>query len=126
MNKVNQKPLVYRYYDELRKNHFGKDNAISRTELAKKMGVDLRRQKQILREINENPEFHKLVSTSKAIYLCKYKSEVLETLSNTWNTAITLINKAKAMTRKMERQGQYQIKFGNYYKDFVTVFEDKE
>lgn len=126
MNKVNQKPLVYRYYDELRKNHFGKDNAISRTELAKKMGVDLRRQKQILREINENPEFHKLVSTSKCIYLCKYKTEVMETLNHTWNTAITLINKAKAMTRKMERQGQYQIKFGNYYKDFITVFEEKE
>lgn len=116
--------LVGRYYDYLKNNHYGAENGIARETLAEIMDVGVSTQKYILKEINENPQYHKLVSTCGSIYMCRTEEEVDKTLNHTWNTAITLIRKAQSMTKKAGRNNQYQMKLGKYYKDIVTVFEE--
>lgn len=117
--------LVGKYYDYLKNNHYGAENGIKATDLADIMGIGVATQKYILKEINENPQYHKLVSTCGSIYMCRSEEEVDKTLNHTWNTAITLIKKARNMTNKASRNNQYQMQLGKYYKDIVTVFEDK-
>ena len=105
MNKV----LVEKYYNRLKTYHLGKENGISRETLASYMNVSLRTQKKVLYEINFNPMYKGLVSTSKSIYICKTPQEAQETIDNTFKSAITLIKKAHAMIKKMGLQNQYNI-----------------
>lgn len=124
MKVKKHKPIVYRYYDLLKQNHLGKENNVKSQVLAEYFGVSRAIQKTILKEINESVDFDKLISTCGSIYMCNTKEEVALTLSHTYNTAITLIKKAQAMQKKAQKQGQYKIKLGEYYKDFITVFEE--
>lgn len=119
------RPIVYRYYDYLKKHHLGAENGISRNELCKIFNINLQTQKTILREINQGTDFDKLVSTSNSIYMCKRKSECQLAIHNELVSALTRLNKAKAMADKLDKQGQFKMSFGQYYKDFITVYEDK-
>jgi hypothetical protein len=120
----NHKPIVYRYYDLLEKYHLGKENSIKSKDLASIMGINVAQQKYILKEINESPDFHKLISTCGSIYMCKTKEEVSLSLKHTKTVAITMIKKYRAMEKKASRQNQYQIQTGDFYKEIITVFED--
>lgn len=124
MEVIKHKPIVYRYYDLLKQNHLGKENGVKSQVLADYFGVSRAFQKTVLKEINESADFDKLISTCGSIYMCQTKEEVDLTLSHTFNTAITLIHKAQSMQKKAKSQGQYKIKLGEYYKDFITVFEE--
>lgn len=118
------RPIVYKYYDLLKTFHLGKENGIKSKDLAMQMGINVAQQKYILKEINESPDFHKLISTCGSIYMCKTKEEVSLSLLHTKTVALTMIKKYRAMEKKVERQNQYQIKTGEFYKEVITVFED--
>ena len=129
MTKVETKkhrPIVYRYYDYLKKNHMGAENGIKSYHLAEVFGVQLGTQKYILKEINESADFDKLISTSGSIYMCKRKDECLKAINNELKTAITRIKKAHAMANKLSKNNNYKIKMGDYYNDFVTVFSEEQ
>ena len=126
METKKHKPIVYRYYDLLKKEYYGKENGIKRKDLAEIMGVDVATQKSILKEINQSPDFDKLISTCGSIYMCKTKEEVDLTLRHTWNTTKTLLDKYMAMSNKAQRNGQAKIALGEYFKQYVTVYEGEK
>lgn len=90
------------------------------------MGIDLATQKYILKEINESADFDKLISTYGSIYMCRRKEECLKAISNEITVGLTRLLKGKAMARKLDKHNQYKMKFGDYYKDKITVYLDDD
>lgn len=117
------RPIVYRYYEYLRKNHLGKENKIKSKELSNIMGVKLPTQKYILKEINESQDFDKLISTCGAIYMCRTQKECELAIKNEINVGLTRLQKGKAMAQKLSRNNQLKLKLGQYYKQVFEVFE---
>jgi DNA-binding transcriptional regulator LsrR (DeoR family) len=103
-------------------NHLGKENGISRIELAKKLGIHERELRRLVKAVNESTEIMKLVSTSHACYMCDTKEECERATRNTYRVAISLFKKAKAMEKKVGLNGQIKIDLGEDYKDFVQTF----
>ena len=128
-NSVKTRPhrnIVYTYYKFLKKYHYGKENSIQSKNLCKIMGIDLATQKYILKEINESADFDKLISTYGSIYMCRRKEECLKAISNEITVGLTRLLKGKAMARKLDKHNQYKMKFGDYYKDKITVYLDDD
>lgn len=123
METKKHKPIVYEYYNYLKKNHYGKEKAINRNDLAKHFKVTLSIQKNILKEINESDLLPKLVSTSGAIYLCKTKKECQIAAFNEFKSGLTRLKKGKKMLAKINLNGQMKIQLGKYYKEAVECFE---
>ena len=118
--------LVYRYYDELKNNYLGEQNGILAEELADRMGIKPRKQRYILQAINESDELPRLVSTCGKIYMCNTEQECVRAFMNEIRSGLTRLQKGKKMAKKVGLNGQYKLKLGEYYKDFVTVFEEQE
>lgn len=117
-------PIVYRLYEYLKNNHYGKENGIRKSELAEYMGITERDLRRITKEINTSPVLEKLVSTTHCCYMCRTEEECAKAIHNTYRMAITLFKKGKAMERKVKLNGQLKIHLGEYYKDFVETFDE--
>lgn len=129
MSKIETKhhePQVYRLYDYLKDNHLGRENGITKTELAQRLGVSERELRKLTKEINTSPELEKIVSTTHCCFLCDTKEECEMTIRNTYRTAISLLKKGKVMERKVGLNGQVKMKLGKYYKDVVETFSSEE
>ena len=114
--------LLYSY---LASNHFGKENGIKRPELAQKLNISERELRMLTKEINTNPVFEKVVSTTHSCYLCKTKDECVKTIKNTYRVAISLFKKAKQMERRVGLNGQIKIPIGSDYKEIVETFVEE-
>lgn len=128
-NKIETKhhePIVYRVYDYLKENHYGKENGIKKPLLASVFDITPRELRKITQTINESDELEKLVSTSHCCYMCKTKEECEKAIRTTYSYAIASFKKAKKMERKTELNNQIKIKLGKYYKDVVETFTDEE
>lgn len=117
-------PIVYDYYNYLKKNCLGRQNGISRSRLCEMFGVSLDIQKQVLREINSSLDFDKMVSTSGSIYICNTEEECRVAIHNEIQSGLARLNKGKIMAKKLGRNGQAKLKLGEYYKQFIEVFEN--
>lgn len=117
-------PIVYDYYDYLKKYCLGRENGISRNRLCEMFKVTLDTQKHILREINNSLDFDKMVSTSGSIYICNTEQECKIAIHNEIQSGLARLNKGKTMAKKLGRNGQYIIKLGKYYRDFMKTFEE--
>ena len=115
-------PIVYRYYDELKKNHLGKQNGINRKILADLMGVKLADQKKILQTINVSDSLLGLVSTCGKIYMCNTEQECITAFMNEIKSGLTRLNKGKKMAEKVGLHNQYKLKLGEYFKDLVEIY----
>lgn len=113
---------IFKLYDYLKANHLGKDNAISRVDLALELGIDERELRRMTREINTSGFLEKLVSTSYKCYMCDTKEECETAIKNTYKTAIALLKKAKRMEKKMGLNGQIKMGLGEDYQDVVDTF----
>ena len=125
MEQKKHRPLVYKYYQYLKKNCYGIENGVKSTELAKLFGIDRATQKYILKEINESPDLPRLISTYGSIYMCRTRKECQNAITNEIKTALTRLNKGKAMAKKLDTNGQYKFKFGEYTKDIIDVYLEK-
>lgn len=112
------KNQIYELAEYLQQNHLGKENGISRSALAKKLGIGEIRLKALRRAINESTEINKLVSTSGSCYMCDTEAECERAISNTFKMGVALIKKGRTMAKKMGLQGQVSID-----KDVVEVFK---
>ena len=119
-------PIVYKVYEILKTNHYGRDNGIRRPILAERLGISERELRKITREINTSNELEKLVSTTHSCYICATKEECEKAIRNTYNVAIAQFKKAKQMEKKVGLNGQLKLKVGKYYKDFVETFSQEE
>lgn len=129
MNKIETKhhePQVYRLYDYLKSNHLGRENGITKPELAQTLNISERELRKLTKEINTSPELEKIVSSTHCCYMCKTKEECEMTIRNTYRTAISLLKKGKAMEKKVGLNGQVKMKLGKYYKDVVETFSSEE
>lgn len=126
MKRIHHQSEVYRLYDYLKVNHFGKENGIKRQELAERLGISLRELRRLTKEINESTELEKLVSTSHCCYMCATKEECEKSIRTTYKVAVALFKKAKQMEKKVGLNGQLKIKLGKYYKDVVETFSSEE
>lgn len=120
---MKHRPIVYRYYDYLKKNHYGKENGISRNKLKEIFGISLDTQKSILAEINNSDVFDKLISTSGSIYMCRTKKECEEAYFNEIKSGLARLLKGKKMADKVMHSGQYKIKYTKEIKDMLETFE---
>lgn len=120
------RPLVYQYYDYLKDNHYGKANGVKRTTLADIFHVDLKTQKNILKEINESDTLTKLISTSGSIYMCQTKEECEQAAFNEFKSGLTRLKKGKKMLKKIDMNGQMKMQLGKYYKEAIECFEENE
>ena len=118
--------IVYRYYDYLKANNYGKENGVKRDVLAKIFNVTIAVQKEILREINEASDLPKLISTSGKIYMCRTEHECEVAAYNEFNSGLTRLKKGKKMLEKMSLNGQMKMKLCKYYKEAVECFEVDE
>ena len=124
-NKVKKHaPIVYRVYDYLKEHHLGAENGILRRDLAQALNLSERKLRAVTAEINASTELEKLVSVSRSCYMCKTEEECAWAVHGTYAQAITLIKKAQTMEKKFGRNGQYKIKLGEHYSDFVETFTE--
>lgn len=129
MSKIKTKhhePQVYRLYDYLKTNHSGRENGITKPELAQRLDISERELRKLTKGINNSPELEKIVSTTHSCFLCNTKEECEMAIRNTYRTAISLLKKGKIMERKVGLNGQVKMKLGKYYKDVVETFSSEE
>ena len=119
---LKHRSIVYEYYSYLKTKCYGKENGIKSSELAKIFGIDVATQKYIIKEINESPDLPRLISTYGSIYMCRTRQECKNAITNEIKTALTRLNKGKAMAKKLDANGQYKFQFGAYTKDIIDVY----
>lgn len=125
-NKIETKhhePIVYRVYDYLKENHYGRENGIKNPDLAQIFDISTRELRKIKQAINESDELEKLVSTSHCCYMCKTKEECEKSIRATYSYAISHFKKAKKMERKTELNNQIKISVGDDLIDIISTFE---
>lgn len=98
-----EKELVDKYYNYLTHYHRGKAEGAGREWLKNFMGVELPTQKLILQEINTNPEYKAVVSTSGSIYACTTEEEVKTAAYNEIRSGLTRLNKGRKMLAKFDK-----------------------
>lgn len=106
---MKNKQKVYDYVDYLTKNHIGKENAICRNALAKKMGVSVVSQKIILRQINSSLEFDIIISRTSSIYVCRTKEECWQEIEARFDVGKAYKTSAGIMAKKVNLEGQYRL-----------------
>ena len=106
--------LIASIYNELRNNHAGRENAVKRSAFAADHGLSEREMRFITHEINENPDFQGMVSTSTALYFCGSKEECIKAIGVTYRAAFTLLRKARRMDRKLREDGQVVLTEHDY------------
>jgi hypothetical protein len=104
-----EKELVGRYFNYLSAHHVGKKQGIKRETLKAIMGTELPTQKLALQEINTNPEYKGVVSTSGSIYLCTTEQEAKTAAYNEIRSGLTRLNKGKKMLKKYQDSKQFKI-----------------
>lgn len=102
-NNTSELKALYQY---LKENHFGYENRIKARDLALATRKSVRKLRAYCEAINRSSEFERLISTSEAIYLCKDHLDCAKALRNTYRQAISLLNKARAMEKKIGLNGQ--------------------
>lgn len=131
METIKHAPDVYKLYDYLQQNHLGEKNMISRdylqTQLARDgiMIIKGRELRKTIQTINGSNQLEKIISTSGGIYMCRTEDECQRAIHTTFAAAISLMKKAQSMNKKMNLNGQYKFKFGEYYKEFIKTFEEE-
>ena len=124
-NKRVTKELVAEIYADLEANHLGRENAVKRAEYAQDFGLSEREMRLVTHEINYNPDYEGIISTSSALYMCNDKKECLKACGVTYAAAFSLMRKARKMEKKIRANGQF--KFNEKDNDYlVSCYFDKK
>lgn len=117
--------LIASIYNELRNNHAGRKNAVKRSVFAADHGLSEREMRFITHEINGNPEYQGMLSTSTALYFCDSKEECIKAIGVTYRSAFTLLRKARRMEKKLREDGQVVLT-ENDFKTLRAYFFDRD
>lgn len=117
LKTIHHSPLVYRVYDELKKN-IGKENAISAEELSSQFGLSHRRLRTVIREIRNSTELEKAIGSSdKGYYVCTI-DDIDASIQRLLNYAFSTLKVARAIEKKAGRNGQIKMQLGKYFKEY--------
>ena len=111
-------------YNYLKNKHLGIENGIKKKELSIVVGIDERELRRLTAYINKSNKFEKLISTRGYCYMCRNAEECLSSIINTYKVAVSQFKKAKSMEKKLGLNGQYKIRLGEDYKEFVETFTE--
>ena len=113
---VHHSPLTYRIYDELKK-HVGRANSISAEALSDMFGISQRQLREHIRIIRRSGELEKVIGSANGGYYVCTAEEVEKAINRLIHASKNMLKTASVMAKKAERNGQYKIKFGDYFKD---------
>lgn len=119
------KPIIYKIYNEM-KCHTGKKFAISGGELSAMFFISQRQLREYIHEICESTELSKIILTCNKGYYIPLEEEGITDISRIYNQAFSLLRRARALEKKAGLEGQYKLKLGKFYKDYITAFGDKQ
>lgn len=114
-------PITYRIYKEL-KNHIGKENAISGADLAGRFGISRRKLREKIHEIRESAELSKVILACNKGYYIPRAEEGMRDINRLYSQAFSLLKAARASEKKAGLEGQYKLKLGEFYQDYVKAF----
>ena len=103
------KEIIAEVYADLERNHLGSENAVKRSEFAEAHRLSERKMRYVTHEINNNPEYEGIISTSSALYMCNDKQECLKACGVTYAAAFSLLRKARKMEKKIRANGQFKF-----------------
>lgn len=121
METKKHNPIVYRIYDEM-KNHIGKENAISGAKLSGMFGISDRTLREHIRKIRECGELSKVILTCNKGYYIPTQEDGMRDNNRLYNQAFSLLRSAREQDKKAGREGQFKIKMGEFYQDYVQAF----
>lgn len=110
-------PIVYKIYEEL-KNHVGRNNAISATELSAKFNLSKRGLREVIHTIRNSNELEKVIGSSNSGYYICTEEDCEKAIERIFRQAISTFKVGHSMKKKIALNGQAKIKMGDYYKDF--------
>lgn len=119
------KPITYKLYWYLRENCYGVENAISNADLAMAMGINERMVRTIVNEIDSAygiEEFSHIIASGNQGYWIATDEDEWITFNRLWTEVITRLKRLRIMGKKKSDDGQYKIKFGQYYQEIVDTF----
>ena len=116
-------PITYRIYDTL-KQHCGKENAISGADLSAMFGIDKRQLRKHIHTIRESQELSKVILACNKGYYIPTVEEGTHDINRLYSQAFSLLRIARASEKKAGLEGQYKIKLGEFYQDYVKAFGD--
>lgn len=114
-------PITYKIYKEL-KNHIGKANAVSGRELSEQFGISQRQLREYIHEIRESTKLSKVILTCNKGYYIPLKEEGIKDINRLYSQAFSLLKIARVSEKKAGLEGQYKLKLGKFYKDYVQAF----
>lgn len=114
-------PIVYRIYDEM-KNHIGKENAISGAKLSAKFDISERKLRDYIRIIRQSGELSKVILTCNKGYYIPTKQDGMRDNNRLYSQAFSLLRAAREQDKKAGLDGQFKIKMGEFYKDYVQAY----
>lgn len=113
---VHHSPLTYRIYDEL-KLHVGRANSISAEALSDMFGISQRQLRKHILTIRRSGELEKVIGSANGGYYVCTAEEVEKAINRLIHASKNMLKTASVMAKKAERNGQYKMKFGDYFKD---------
>lgn len=113
----NHEPIVYRVYDYMKKHHVGEKYAISSQSLCDVFNIDERDLRKIIREIRMSGQLEKIIVSSNKGYYMATEGEVDALVARLIRHGAAEIQVARNIAKKAQRDGQFKIQFGPYYKE---------
>lgn len=110
--------LTYRIYDFFTKRAEECGGVYPAKELCEYFDVDertLRRHIHFINEQTTNGSFEKIIASNSYGYYLLSAEEAQEYLQKSWRLAITYIEKARAIEKKLALDGQTKLMLGDYY-----------
>lgn len=112
--------LTYNIYDFFTKSAENEERIYSAQEICERFDINERTLRQHIRYINEQTtcgSFEKIIASNKFGYYVLKESEAIDYLEKAWRLAVTYIEKARYIEKKLSLNGQTKLKLGKYYSE---------
>lgn len=87
----------------------GEKNGGSARYVAYNFGYSERKMREFYSAINADQSIDGLISTNGSIYVCATEDECRKAIHNTYKTAFSYLKKARAMSKKFDKNNQVEV-----------------
>ena len=87
----------------------GEENGGSARYVAYNFGYSERKMREFYAAINADQSIDGLISTNGSIYVCATEDECRKAIHNTYKTAFSYLKKARAMSKKFDKNNQVEV-----------------
>ena len=87
----------------------GEENGRSAEYVAVNFGYSERKMREFYAAINADQNIDGLISTNGSIYVCTTEDECRKAIHNTYKTAFSYLKKARAMSKKFDKNNQVEV-----------------